>query len=165
MSLRSAILGLLSQRPMTGFDLIREFDVSRSVIWPAPQNEVYRVLGAMAEEGAIEAESEGARNARTYAITAAGRAQLLTWLSAESDYSLRYEPILKAVFLRDAPAKLRRSRAEADLKFFNEQLATLEAIAANPARDHRRSDALTMAINFYRGMRDWAEAVLDRPAR
>jgi len=160
MSLRKAILGLLSQAPMTGFDLVREFDVARSVIWPAPQNEVYRVLGALAQEGLIEMHATGARNARSYAITEAGRERLLEWLAEPSDYTLRYDPILKAVFLRGAPPALRRKRAAADLAFFREQLAKLEHGPHGPFVA-QREDALHMAIGLYRALADWAEAIVD----
>ncbi len=161
MSLKNAILGLLSQGPKTGFDLIREFDVARSVIWPAPQNEVYRVLAGLAKEGLVEAAAAGARGARTYAVTGAGRAVLDAWLAEPSDYTLRYEPMLKAVFLREADPALRRARAAADAAFFEEQLALLEEI------DHRRAtwpsdprkDLRTMAQGVYRAMLAWAREV------
>jgi DNA-binding PadR family transcriptional regulator len=159
MSLKFAILGLLSQAPMTGFDLIREFDVSRSVIWPAPQNEVYRVLRGLADEGLAASAAEGPRGARSYAITAAGRAELAAWLSAPSDYTLRYEPMLKAVFLRGSEPALRRARAEADAAFFRRQLAILQDARQQRGVEHARGDLLTMAMGFYGAMAAWAEAI------
>ncbi len=145
---------------MTGFELLKEFDVSRSVIWPAPQNEVYRVLAGLADDGLIEEHATGPRGARRYAITQAGRAALRYWLAAPSDYTLRYEPILKAVFLRSASSEVRCARAEADLIFFADQLAKLEAAQAP---SEARADARRMAMGFYRAMRDWAEAILSAP--
>lgn len=161
MSMRNAILGLLSQGPKTGFELIRDFDVARSVVWPAPQNEVYRVLAALAKEGLIEAGEAGVRGAKTYSVTPAGQAELDAWLAAPSDYTLRYEPMLKAVFLREADPALRKARAAADAAFFAEQLAQLERIElerANWPRDARK-ELRTMAIGMYRAMLAWAQAL------
>ncbi|HVY85080.1 MAG TPA: PadR family transcriptional regulator [Caulobacterales bacterium] len=164
MSLRTAILGILSQRSLTGFELIREFDVARSVIWPAPQNEVYRVLGALAGEGLIEQAATGARGARTYAITPAGREAVEAWLAAPSDYTLRYDPILKAVFLRGADPTVRRARAEADLAFFNAQRAALEkadAAHAGEAETDVRGDGRRMAILLYAALAQWAREIVE----
>lgn len=158
-ALRNAVLGLLDQRPMTGFELLKEFDVSRSVIWPAPKNEVYRVLAALTAEGLIEETAFGARGARTYAVTAAGRAALADWLAAPSDYTLRYEPMLKAVFLRGADDGARRARAEADLAFFEAQLDRLKTAESNKTVEDRRGDGREMAIRFYSAMADWARGV------
>lgn len=155
MSLRMAVLGLLAQRPMTGFELIREFDVTRSVIWPAPQNEVYRMLAGLEEEALVSIKSTGARGARTYAITAAGRALVAAWLKSESDYSLRYEPMLKAVFLSALSPRERRERAKADYEFFADQLGKLKAIAKEKG-ENPRADARRMAIGFYTAMADWS---------
>lgn len=165
MSLRHALLGLLSERPMSGFDLIREFDVARSVIWPAPQNEVYRILARLAGEGLIADQAAGPRGRRSYAITQAGRAALARWLEAPTDYTLRYDPVLKAAFLADAPPKVRRARAEADLAFFEEQvriLATLEAGRhGRPDEPDPRGDVRHMALGFYTALADWCRGVLD----
>lgn len=161
MSLRNAILGLLSQAPMTGFDLIREFDVAQSVIWPAPQNEVYRVLAGLAKDGLIAPAASGPRGARAYQITQAGRAALAEWLAAPSDYTLRYEPILKAAFLRDADPALRRARAEADLAFFSAQSMMLEAAQARRklGDPDPRGDARAMAVGLYKALMAWAREV------
>jgi DNA-binding PadR family transcriptional regulator len=164
MSLRNAVLGLLSQRSMNGFELLKEFDVSTSVIWPAPGNEVYRVLAGLKSDGLIEESAIGARGARAYAITPEGRQRLRAWIEAPSDYTLRYEPILKAVFLRDAPVDVRRARVQADLEFFASQLESLKAKDAqwrNAAlTEDRRGDARRMAIALYAALSEWARDII-----
>lgn len=163
MSLRYAVLGLLSQRAMNGFELLKEFDAGQSVIWPAPQNEVYRVLAALVRDGLITEQAQGARGARTYAVTDEGRIVLAHWLAEPSDYSLRYAPILKAVFLRQASPQTRRARAEADLAFFMGQLDVLRAshaARAKSAEEDIRGDARTMAIAIYAALAEWARGIL-----
>lgn len=163
MSLNYAILGLLSERPMSGFDLIKEFDVARSVVWPAPQNEIYRVLARMKAEALIAEKETGARGRKTYAITKAGRHELAQWIAAPTDYSLRYDPILKAGFLSGLSAKARLARVEADLAFYTEQLAILRRIdreRKDGGKQDPRADVRRMAIGFYAALADWCREVI-----
>ncbi|MFD0886645.1 PadR family transcriptional regulator [Streptosporangium algeriense] len=44
MSLRHALLGLLSQGPASGYDLLKTFDISLANVWPATQSQVYAEL-------------------------------------------------------------------------------------------------------------------------
>src|SRR5690349_4205950 len=169
MSLNYAVLGLLSERALSGFDLLKEFDVEQSgVIWPAPQNEVYRVLARLKAEGLIAEKEAGARGRKTYAITKAGRGALAQWISEPTDYTLRYDPILKAGFLAGLAPKLRVARAQADLAFYEEQLATLRRIERERRRSGEpdpREDVRTMAISFYSALIDWCRDVVREAAR
>lgn len=163
MSLNFAILGLLSERPMSGFDLIKEFDVAHSVVWPAPQNEIYRVLARLKADGLIGEKESGPRGRKTYAITKAGRGALTAWIEAPTDYTLRYDPILKAGFLPMLPKKARIARAEADLAFFTEQLAILRRVdRERKALDEAdpRAPVRRMAIGFYASLADWCREVI-----
>lgn len=162
MSLRHAILGIIAQKPATGFDLLREFDAGQSVIWPAPQNEVYRVLRQLKEEGLAEIVARGARGSRTYAATQAGRTALADWLGARSDYTLRYEPVLKACFLDQTGPAARIERARQDLAFFEDQLRQLErpATGGTAPAPPSREDARAMAIALYTALAGWARSIV-----
>ncbi len=158
MSLNHAILGLLSEQPMSGFDLLKEFDVNRSVVWPAPQNEIYRVLARLKSDGLITEKELGPRGRKTYAITRSGRAELAAWIAAPTDYTLRYDPVLKAGFLAGVSPKVRRERIAADLAFFSEQLAILKRVDRERSASDKpdpRADVRAMAIGFYAAMIDW----------
>lgn len=164
--LKFAVLGLLAEKPMSGFDLVVEFDVSRSVIWPAPQNEIYKILRDLARGGDIKVAERGARGRVVYAITPQGRAALNHWLDDDSDYSIRYEPMLKAVFLRQAGAATRRAIAKSDLAFAESQLGKLHAADAKRKAirgPDERADGRRLAILFYEALAKWArETVGDR---
>lgn len=163
MTLRYAVLGIIAQKPSTGFDLLREFESVESVIWPAPQNEVYRVLRALKNDGLAEVVAEGQRGSRTYAATDAGRKTLAAWLLAPSDYTFRYEPILKAHFLDQADAETRKSRAQQDLAFFESQLVLIRRrMRERPeGAPDRREDARAMAAAFYEALAGWARSVAE----
>jgi DNA-binding PadR family transcriptional regulator len=162
MSLKFAILGLLAEKPMSGFDLVGEFDVARSVIWPAPQNEIYKILRALESEGIVRIAERGPRGRIVYAITPDGRKALGDWMRESADYTMRYEPMLKAIFLRQATPAVRRAVAKGDLAFAEEQLKILrDADAARRAQrgPDERADARRLAILFYEAMEKWAREV------
>lgn len=161
MSLRFAVLGIIAQKPSTGFDLRREFEVSESVIWPAPQNEVYRVLRDLRSEGLAQIVAKGARGKQVYAATDAGRKALSAWLLSPTDYTLRYEPVLKACFLDQVDPELRRARARQDLAFFQSQVLLMnQRLKERPSGSpDRREDARAMAAALYKALAGWAKAL------
>jgi DNA-binding PadR family transcriptional regulator len=164
MSIKFAILGLLAERPMSGFDLVGEFSAARSVIWPAPQNEIYKMLRAAAADGTIRVAERGPRGRIVYTITDTGRDALAAWLRAESDYTMRYEPMLKAVFLRQAPAAVRRAVARADLAFAETQLEALRKADARhraAPKPDKRADARRLVILFYEATAKWAKELAE----
>ncbi|WP_116212903.1 PadR family transcriptional regulator [Streptomyces olivoreticuli] len=100
MSLRHAMLGLLANRPASGYDLMKRFETSLSSVWPATQSQVYGELGKLTKSGLLEVAAEGPRGRKEYAITEAGRAELHHWLT-ESDPppARRSDALLRVFFL------------------------------------------------------------------
>jgi PadR family transcriptional regulator AphA len=47
MSLRHAILGLLEEHPMSGYDLLKRFEQAMSNVWAATQSQLYGELGKL----------------------------------------------------------------------------------------------------------------------
>ena len=104
MSLRHAVLGLLAERPSSGYDLLKRFDSSLAFVWPAKQSQVYAELGKMSEAGLIEVTGTGARNRREYGITDAGRAELRRWLTEPGvEMVFRSAALLRVFFLWALP--------------------------------------------------------------
>ncbi|MGE5576976.1 MAG: PadR family transcriptional regulator, partial [Syntrophothermus sp.] len=56
MSLPYAILGFLSYRPMTGYDLGNFFKQSVAHFWHAELSQIYRELGKLEEKGLVKSE-------------------------------------------------------------------------------------------------------------
>ena len=101
MSLRHAALGLLAQHPGSGYDLLKKFQESMANVWPATQSQLYGELGKLAEAGLIKVSDVGPRGRKEYAITDAGRAELLRWMTTpQDDPAFRSAPLLR-VFLLD----------------------------------------------------------------
>ncbi|MCX5387622.1 PadR family transcriptional regulator [Streptomyces sp. NBC_00083] len=100
MSLRHAVLGLLSDRPASGYDLMKLFETSLAHVWSATQSQVYGELGKLADATLVEVSAEGPRGRKEYAITTAGRAELRHWLTeVEPARTRRSDSLLRVFFL------------------------------------------------------------------
>ena len=73
MSLRHAVLGLLSLQPSTGYELTQRFDRSLRNAWHASHSQIYPELSKLEAEGLVEVVAEGARRSKTWGATDAGR--------------------------------------------------------------------------------------------
>lgn len=85
MSVRYALLGLLSQRPRHGYELHAAFEalVGGEENWQVKPGQVYATLHRLAEAGWVTETSmkhEEGLEKRIYALTAKGRAALEKWL-------------------------------------------------------------------------------------
>src|SRR6478752_8876595 len=70
---RSAVLALLAERPMHGYQIIREIEERSSGSWKPSAGSVYPTLQLLADEGLIRAEESNGR--KIYSLTEAGRAE------------------------------------------------------------------------------------------
>ena len=83
MSLSYAILGYLSWKPLTGYDLKKIFQDSSFMHWSGNNNQIYRTLLQLSEEELIESElehRESAPSRKIYTITLKGQEQLKDWV-------------------------------------------------------------------------------------
>jgi PadR family transcriptional regulator AphA len=100
MSLRHALLGLLSERPASGYDLLKLFETSLSNVWPATQSQIYTELTKLAGTGLITVAAEGPRGRKEYALTDEGLAELRHWLTeTEPQRTTRSDILLRVFFL------------------------------------------------------------------
>jgi len=102
MSLDHAILGFLSLRPFTGYDLKKEFDRSVRHFWPADQSQIYRTLTRLQENGWVAmqvVEGETRPDRKVFTITPPGEQELHTWLTADLPVpELRFAPLIQLFF-------------------------------------------------------------------
>jgi len=69
---RSAVLALLTEKPMHGYQIIREIEERTGGSWKPSAGSVYPTLQLLADEGLITAEESNGR--KTYALTEEGKA-------------------------------------------------------------------------------------------
>ena len=96
-----AVLGLLSRGPRCGYDIKAAVDRTIRHFWAASYGQIYPELKRLESAGWIEGSdgSRGGRARRVYAITAAGRRELRSWLAGtETRIELRDESLLRLFF-------------------------------------------------------------------
>jgi DNA-binding PadR family transcriptional regulator len=71
---RLALLSLLSERPMHGYELMRELESRSGGMYRASAGTVYPTLQQLEDEGLVTSESQEGK--RVYRLTDAGRAEL-----------------------------------------------------------------------------------------
>ena len=131
MSLRHALLGVIKDRPLTGYDLVRHFQGTVGFLWSAPQSQIYPELRRMESEGLIEAKValRGRRaQKRFYSITDAGMAELRRWASDFMPLPAQRDPVhLKAAFFDLAPLDSAREQLRAHVAQFQWRLEQWQA--------------------------------------
>lgn len=70
---RVAILALLAEQPMHGYQLIQQIEERSGGAWRPSPGSVYPTLQLLTDEGAVVVEEDGGR--KTYSLTEAGRAE------------------------------------------------------------------------------------------
>ncbi len=102
MSLPHAILGLLAQQPLTGYELKTVwFDRTIAHFWAADHTQIYRTLERLAEQGWVTMEVELSPEHPTrkiYHLTEAGRAELSAWLRTPQQAPVARDPLLIQLF-------------------------------------------------------------------
>jgi DNA-binding PadR family transcriptional regulator len=76
LNVRPALLALLLERPMHGYEMIQELDSRTNGIWRPSPGSVYPTLQLLEDEGLIEATAEGGR--KSYRLTEDGRPEAET---------------------------------------------------------------------------------------
>ena len=82
--LKYALLGFLTYRSASGYDLKQLMDVSTSNFWHARQSQIYTTLKKLEKDELVVSHiepQESRPNRKVYDITDAGRADLKKWLA------------------------------------------------------------------------------------
>ncbi len=85
MSVRHALLALLSEGSKYGLQLRDEFEARTGEVWPLNVGQVYTTLQRLERDGLVESDGEDAGPQKHFRITAGGSTELETWLHTPSD--------------------------------------------------------------------------------
>ena len=125
MSLRFALLALLTAQPLTGYDLAKAFHGSVGHVWHAPDSQIYPELKRMERETLVEgvAVPWGTRATKTeYHITPAGVDAFRAWMDSPLEYTRQRDPAhLRAAYFEWASPGAIRAQLEAHVAHFSEQ--------------------------------------------
>src|SRR6185295_14263372 len=86
MSVRHALLALLSEGPKYGLQLRQEFESRTGEVWPLNVGQVYTTLQRLERDGLVDAEDAGGTGPQNmFTITPAGSGELAAWLRTPPD--------------------------------------------------------------------------------
>lgn len=96
---RAAVLGLLAEQPMHGYQIIREIEKRSGGSWKPSAGSVYPTLQLLVDEGLLTAEESDGR--KTYSLTEAGLAESeesgdAPWASASATPHKGFPALAKA---------------------------------------------------------------------
>jgi DNA-binding PadR family transcriptional regulator len=106
MSIRHALLALLSEGPKYGLQLGQEFEVRTGEVWPLNIGQVYTTLQRLERDGLVESdETEMDGPQKGFRITDTGRDELQEWLHTPSDDAVppRHELVIKVLVALGVP--------------------------------------------------------------
>jgi DNA-binding PadR family transcriptional regulator len=110
---RAAVLSLLAEQPMHGYQIIHEIEQRSGGSWKPSAGSVYPTLQLLADEGLVSSEESNGR--KTYALTEAGLAVAAaeaptSWAPADSADRARFTALPRAgVELAQAAARVGRT--------------------------------------------------------
>ncbi len=106
MSIRHALLALLSEGPKYGLQLRQEFETRTGEVWPLNVGQVYTTLQRLERDGLVEAEdSDEEGPQKGFHITREGADELAQWLRTPPDFSSppRDELVIKVLVALGLP--------------------------------------------------------------
>jgi DNA-binding PadR family transcriptional regulator len=106
MSVRHALLALLSEGPKYGLQLREEFEARTGEVWPLNVGQVYTTLQRLERDGLVESDGAGEEGPQKgFRITGAGEQELSRWLRTPPDLSAppRDELVMKVLVALRVP--------------------------------------------------------------
>jgi DNA-binding PadR family transcriptional regulator len=106
---RYAILGLLSQCDMSGYDIKKAIEKSLGNFWNESYGQIYPVMKDLSDDGLVVKSverNEGKPDRHVYSITDNGKKELREWLMEPPEpYKVRMEILLKLFFGTELPVE------------------------------------------------------------
>lgn len=171
------ILGLLCDKPMTGYDLKTFFNNSINFFWSAKLSQIYRELGKLEEQGYINhkiEKQEGRPDKKVYSITEEGKEAFNQWLydfPENINNSSRNEFLVRIFFSSKLPneelifqLKKYIKRNEEELKIYKNIEEQLNIILT---KEKCKPDVFNQKLTVRRGLYftkagiDWANECIE----
>lgn len=106
MSVRHALLALLSEGPKYGLQLRQEFEARTGEVWPLNVGQVYMTLQRLERDDLVESDTDGEDGPQKgYRLTEPGRTELARWLGPPADTGVppRDELVIKVLIAMRVP--------------------------------------------------------------
>src|SRR5207248_3612231 len=137
---RYALLGMLSIRPMSGYDIKKLIEASISNFWSESYGQIYPTLKQLVAEKLVTRtvkKQTGKPDRHVYALTPAGRRRLREWLAQAPTPSVaRNELLLKLFFGEEIPLDASLAHIAAFRALHTELIARYRAIEHEIKTEH-----------------------------
>lgn len=172
---RYAVLGMLSFRPMSGYEMKKYIDNSIIHFWQENFGRIYPVLRSLEREGLAtkQVDQEEGRPVRhVYSITEKGRRELARWLLLPAERpNWRIELLLKLFFGSQVSVANMIRKVRSEKAFCRHTLETFQQL-----EDHIKSHesgteipygliTLSYGQHYYRAVEAWCDETLERLRR
>lgn len=143
---RFTVLGALTLRPMSGYDIKKFIQVSIANFWHESYGQLYPTLRELTDEGLLTRRDEtrdGKRGRYVYSITPKGREALRDWLREPAELEVpRSELLLKIFFGAEAPVETSLTHVARRREELRADQERLSAIAAALERERPAAPGL-----------------------
>ena len=170
-----ALLGLLSLRSWTTYELAKQVQRSLGWFWPRAERKLYdepkRLVAAGLAAG--KREMDGARPRTVYKVTAKGRTALRRWLDEPpAPPTLEFEGMVKVFFADGGTLEQLRATLRSIAETSDHRLAELETKRAEnvsgevafPERLHLNTIGLRFHVDHEQAVGAWARWALEQTA-
>lgn len=178
MSLKHILLGML-HRPASGYDLKKYFSNSLNHFWAAELSQIYPQLSRLEDDGLLRStmtESDKGPPRKVYKRTAAGKRELVEWLSHGPHVSEERRHFLAQVFFLHAYSNPRSALdfMKSLKEIMSEKLDTLRATEKYwreedsrypddlPDEDFYPQLTLALGLKVIAATVEWCDACIDR---
>jgi len=171
-ALGDAILVLLTERPMTGYELAKTFDTSIGFFWRADHQQIYRELTRLRDRGHIqgrEVVQSGKPNKLIYTLTPDGRAALRQWAARPSRAaSIKDDLLVRLYALDSVDIDPLRTDLMARQAYHRDRFSRFERILKKrfpegtaPPADLGKLLTLRLGLRYERAVVEWCDEALN----
>jgi DNA-binding PadR family transcriptional regulator len=167
MSVRHALLALLSEGPKYGLQLRQEFEARTGEVWPLNVGQVYTTLQRLERDGFVESDADGEGRQRCFRITSVGGDELRAWLRAPQDAAPpRDELVIKVLVAWQVPGVEVRDVIQLHRRHLVETMQSYTRLKAD-AHEDDMGLALVVDAELFRleGVVRWLDAADSRLSR
>jgi PadR family transcriptional regulator AphA len=178
MALRHALLTLLADDDLSGYDLVQFFDGSVGFVWHATHPQIYRELDKLRAEKLVTGRlvrQSGRPNKTVYSLTPKGRRELLEWAATPAPPRMVKDgAFLRAFSYGRIDPSVARTRLIEDETAHAERLAhyrkLFEAVSTLPEDARRTGAVVTLKAGIiveeaYHQWSKWAREFLEDAER
>ncbi len=171
-----ALLGMLSLRPMTGYEIRQQIEASIGNFWSESYGQIYPTLAKLHKQGLVSAKAARKAGGKVYSLTPQGYARLNEWLGEmPQPRRPRNELLLKLFFAKNESVAHAREHVLERRSAYAADLLRYEAIEKNLKTEQADNPSLPfflMTLNYglaeARAILAWADqtvAMLDELKR